>query len=324
MSDKLGTAMPFGVVMVSYLSRHHIAELLNQWQPQGPVVVVDNSGGRDSVRELEQFFPTLQVLDGAGEGFARAANQGAAALDAEYLVFVNPDSRPSTADLRSLVDGLAADSDALSHAGTMTDAEGDVEIGVGGWEPNFVRAAVYAGGLHKVMPTQGLYAKPPRGVFQPVDWTTGACMAVRRSDFLRLGGFDEGFFVYCEDLSLGRRAREAGLRQVLRHDVVVRHGAGSSGAPSLEMLRLRGASIANYAERYHPRSAVGIRTALALGYSLRSVQRRLRGDRAHAEQFRAYVRGVVTKRASVGGQEVARARFLETSTPAAAGQGRHG
>ena len=76
-------------------------------------------------------------------------------------------------------------------------------------------------------------------------------MVVRGPEFTRLGGFDESFYVYNEDMSFGRRAREEGLTQVLRSDVVVRHGAGGSGAPSVEMLRLRGASFAHYVERCH-------------------------------------------------------------------------
>ena len=83
-----------------------------------------------------------------------------------------------------------------------------------------------------------------------VDWVTGTCMAVRREPFRELGGFDEAFFVYCEDVAFGHRARRAGWRIRLREDVMVLHGTGSSGAPSSEMRRLQGASFTTYMNRY--------------------------------------------------------------------------
>ncbi len=306
------------VVLVSYKSRGHVQELLDAWGPGVPVVVVDNSGDVDGIAELARTRPGVRYVDGGGQGFARAANLGALSSDATYVAFVNPDSRPSAQDLLALARGLAADPGAVSHAATVTGHDGDVEIGVGGWEPTPARAAVFAFGLHKRFADAGIYAKPARGQAVELEWTTGACMVVRARDFAQLGGFDESFFVYNEDMSFGRRARLAGLRQVLRPDVVVAHGAGGSGAPSAEMLRLRGASFANYVERYHGGlSAKAMRAAMAAGYGLRIAQQRLTGDAELASSYRSYVAGMLTRTATVGGTEVARARFEAT-----AGQGR--
>lgn len=301
------------VVLVSYRSRRHVEALLQLWGPQVHVAVVDNSGGADDLHELDHAMPHVRYLDGGGQGFARAANLGAFTSEARFVAFVNPDSRPTSDDLLALARGLAADPDAVSHAATVTGHDGDVEIGVGGWEPSIARTAVFAFGLHKRMPTAGIYAKPRLGEQLDLEWTTGACMVVRAQTFRELGGFDESFFVYNEDMSFGRRAREAGLRQVLRADIVVPHGAGGSGAPSNEMLRLRGASFANYVERYHGGlAAKTMRGSMALGYALRSAQRRLQGNDDLAAQYRAYIGGLLERTAYVGGVEVARERFEST------------
>lgn len=299
------------VVFVSYESRNLVEELLDLWDGAFEVLIIDNSGNRDGIADLASR-PGVRFMDGGGQGFARAANVGTVAVNATYVAHVNPDSRPTVDDIMRLTEGLADDPTALSHSATSTDIEGDVEIGVGGWEPTVGRAWAFGMGLHKLCPKLGIYARPRLGERLEVDWTSGACMVVRRSDFLAVGGYDEGFFVYSEDVSLGRRARNVGLRQVLREDVVIPHDAGNSGAPSAEMLRMRGASIANYVIRYHPVAAPGVRTALAVGYSLRAVQRRLAGNPEMSRLFRAYVRGVVTRKANVGGVEVALARFRET------------
>ncbi len=307
------------VVLVSYRSRHHVEELVGSWPSELPVVVVDNARGADGLSGWSDAHPNVRYLDGGGQGFARGANRGAFTSDAEFVVFVNPDSRPSAEDLISLVEGLAADPVSASHAATVTGVDGDVEIGAGGWEPDLVRTAAFAVGLHKLRPHTGVYARPRLGESLEVDWTTGACMAVRTAQFRRLGGFDESFYVYSEDMSFGRRARRAGLRQVLRPDVIVRHGAGNSGAPSLEMLSLRGASFANYVERYHPGPPASImRGMLAFGYAARAGRERLRGDHDRSAQYRAVVRGLLSRRAYVGGVEVARARFEDTEPVQAA------
>lgn len=304
------------VVLVNYASRGHIEQLLALWGPGQPVVVVDNSQNTDGVKELVAGRENARYLDGGGQGFARAANLGAFSSRYRYVAFVNPDSRPTTADLESLVQGLMDDPYAVSHAATVTGMDGEVEIGAGGWEPSIRRAVVHAFGLHKIWPKGGIFAQPDLGERCELDWTTGACMVVARATFVRLGGFDELFYVYAEDMSFGRRARRAGLHQELRPDVLVQHGAGRSGAPSAEMLRLRGASFAYYLFTYHSAArAVAILLITSLGYALRAAW----AARSHPELpplYRAFIRGMATRRAFVGGREVATERYREVMHPA--------
>lgn len=314
------TPPTYEVVLVTYRSRPHVETLVDMWGPEVPVAIVDNGRGVDGLEQWAADRPQVRYRDGGGVGFARAANLGAFSSQAEYVVFVNPDSRPQVADLRALVEGLDADPVSASHAATVTGVDGEPEIGVAGWEPDVWRTAAYAAGLHKRWPRVGVYGKPARGERLSVDWTTGACMAVRTAQFRRLGGFDESFFVYSEDMSFGRRARSAGLRQILREDVVVPHGAGGSGAPSAEMMRLKGASFTNYVRRYHPGVPAAVMSGtLAAGYLARSARERLR-DGEMAPLFRAQATGLLTGRAFVGGDEVAHRRMTET---AAESPGRH-
>jgi GT2 family glycosyltransferase len=302
------------VVLVTYRSAEHVRTLLDRWPDELAVTVVDNSGPDPALADLLASREHGRYLVGEGQGFARAANQGARSASRSYLVFVNPDSRPTGDDLLALVSGLAADQGAAAHGGTLVDHSGSAEIGAGGWEPSIRRTAVHAIGLHKRLPTAGLYAKPPRGRPVDVDWVCGGCLAVRAKQFIDLGGFDETFFVYSEDVSFGRRARAAGLESVLRPDVLVPHAAGSSGAPSLEMLRMRGASFASYVRRYHPptRAAV-MRGLFAFGLLVRAIRHGIGRDWAAVQLQLAMARGLLTQRAYLGGTEVAASRFRETA-----------
>ena len=303
------------VVLVSYRSRDHVADLLASWPSDVAVTIVDNSCNSDGIRDVAASKPSARYVDGGGQGFARAANLGARRATAEFVVFVNPDSRPTAQQLGALVSGLRSDPSAATYAGTPMVPSGELEIGAGGWEPSIRRVLVYSSGLERVFPHGGFFARPAPHERICVDWVCGACMAVRREQFLTMGGFDETFYVYAEDMSFGRRARAIGLRSVLRTDIAVPHSSGGSGAPSSEMLRLRGAAFAGYVMRYHRIApALLMRGILAAGALGRGALQMLKGDRAAARLNIALVRGTITRRAYVGGREVARARFIDTAT----------
>jgi N-acetylglucosaminyl-diphospho-decaprenol L-rhamnosyltransferase len=301
------TVPGYELVIVSYHSRPQIDGLLAGLPADLPLVIVDNAGGKDGLVELVANRPNARYLDGGGNGFAKAANLGARSSGFEYVIFVNPDCRPTPQNLDTLVSALAAAPSMASAAATMTSADGDVEIGTGGWEPTLRRAAVHAVGLHKLLPEAGLFAKPRPYLPINVEWTTGACMAVRMSTFLGLGCFDERFYVYNEDVAFGRAVREKGLYQALRTDVLVPHAAGGSGAPSREMMRLRGASMARYVSQHNPpQTATAIRITIALGYLTRVAEQLVGRNKPRALEHWSYVLGLLTSRATVGGKDVIR------------------
>lgn len=306
-----GNTPDLEVVIVTYRSRPHIEALRTTWGASLQVVVVDNSGNADGVREVVDDAPGWRFLDGGGQGYARAANLGALSSTATHVAFVNPDSRPSVADIRELSRRLAADPGAISYSATMLDHEGGTEIGTAGWEPTTARALVYATGLHKLAHRRGIYAKPRPAERCLVDWTSGACLVVDMAKFREVGGYDELFYVYSEDMSLGRVARAHGYRQVLVPDLTIRHAEGNSGAPSVEMSRLRGASFSGYMRAYHPAArARSVVAASAAGTVLRMVHAAVL-DRPRARGYAAYLAGLLTQTATVGGKEVAQARRRE-------------
>jgi N-acetylglucosaminyl-diphospho-decaprenol L-rhamnosyltransferase len=295
----------YELVVVSYHSRAQIVGLLAGLPADLPVVIVDNAAGQDGLAELAGDRPNTRYLDGGGRGFAKAANLGARSSDHEYLIFVNPDCRPTVDDLDALVASVAEAPATASCAATMVGRDGRVEIGTGGWEPTLRRALVHAVGLHKLLPEAGLFARPRPYLPLTPGWTSGACMAVAASTFVGLGCFDERFYVYNEDVAFGRAAREKGLVQALRTDILVPHAAGGSGAPSREMLRLRGASMARYLSQHNsPSTARMIRGSLAIGYLTRVAEQLAGRNRPRALEHYSYVLGIVTGRASVAGSDV--------------------
>lgn len=280
-------------MLVAYKSRPLVEALLASLPPELPVVVVDNAHGVDGLPAVAAARPATRYVDGPGAGFAAGANRGARLSSSRYLVFVNPDSSPTAAQLDSLVDDLRRDPQLGAVSATTVLPNGRVEIGVGGWEPTVRRALVHAIGVHKLFPTAGLWARPMPGKVIELDWLSGACMAVPRHVFDELGGFDESFFVYNEDVAFGRQVREAGLGLRIRTDVLVPHLGGGSGSGRTRMAQQRSASLVQYISRYNGVVAVtAVRLVLSLGLAARSVVCRWRRNHGLAQEHAAYVKGL--------------------------------
>ena len=103
-------------------------------------------------------------------------------------------------------------------------------------------------------------------------WLSGACLLVRRSAFDQIGGFDEGFFMYFEDVDLGHRFGKAGFRNVYEPAANVVHtGAHSTTSDSANMVRVHHESARRFlGKKYAGRLLWPVRATLRAGLAVRS------------------------------------------------------
>jgi len=188
-------------------------------------VIVDNASSDGSVRDLRSPDDRFRVLSlGRNTGFAAANNLAAASSSSEFLVLLNPDAVPDAAWLETLI-ATARTAPDIASVGSLQRRLDNPEVldGVGDvW--HVAGLAWRAGEGH---PAAG--APGDGEIFGPC----GAAALYRREAFVALGGFDERFFCYCEDVDLAFRLRSAGYRSVRASSAVVRHaGSGISGRRS--------------------------------------------------------------------------------------------
>lgn len=233
MNDRL-----LSFVTVNWRSADALDELAaslreNLTDPYELLVVNNDRGERDALERISARDDRMRVLDmGRNAGFAAGCNRGAVAARGNWLVFTNPDARVLRLARTSLDTCLERFGQRVIVAALLSDGErlmrGSVRRG-----PSFLRVLVDSLGLDRVVPGlggAGVFYRHEASLadFTFVEQPCGAFFAVPRRLFESLGGFDERFFVFFDEVDLALRARWAGARIVLRRDIHVEHAGGHS------------------------------------------------------------------------------------------------
>jgi N-acetylglucosaminyl-diphospho-decaprenol L-rhamnosyltransferase len=247
------------VVVVSYNSRGELRRCVEPLSglPDVDVVVVDNASTDGSLEAVADLPVATIPLDRNG-GFSQGCNAGWRSASSPYVLFLNPDARLDAESLRLLREVLETQPAVGAVAPRILHADGTLEYS----QRRFPRLrSTYARALflHRLFPaaswTDELIRDPEAyAVTGAPDWVSGACVLVRRSVLEQLDGFDEGFFMYCEDIDVCRRLRSAGHELVYEPRAVVSHEGGAS-APRASLLPVLAASRIRYAAKH--RSAAG-------------------------------------------------------------------
>ncbi|AEE47162.1 glycosyltransferase family 2 protein [Cellulomonas fimi] len=215
-----------GIVVVSYgsasLLRANLADVdVAALRRPALVVVVDNLRGpreRADVRATAAEHGWDLVENATNAGFGAAADAGvahAAARGCTQVVVVNPDLRADVAVLDALADAVAADPGALVS-------------------PRVVRPdgrPWFTGGVLDVAAGRTRNVEAP-AVPQASGWLSGACLAADVTRWQEVGGFDDDYFLYWEDVDLSARWTAAGGTLLVRQDLVVVHDVGGTQEPA--------------------------------------------------------------------------------------------
>lgn len=176
------------------------------------LIIVDNASRDDSVAVAHRHFPTAHIItNDHNRGFASAVNQGVVAGSGRIVATLNPDTEVAP----SWLDALVATLDRDPQIGIVGSAITDPHDG----------HLLHSGGQYDAVTFRTMHRAEVRQTSEAdVDYVTGAGMALRRSDWQRLGGFDEGFFpAYFEDLDLCLRVRVSGQRCVFVPQAQLHH-----------------------------------------------------------------------------------------------------
>ena len=193
------------------------------------LILVDNDsqdGMPEAIERAHQNDDRLRVIyNRANLGFGAAVNIGARAAHGESLLILNPDCVLGAGDLEKLLSHLEDEVKPGLVGAVVCDAAGRPDPASWRHDPLFGRALKTLFGAGR----GGVAVNGPiPGQAVAAEAVSGAVMLLPRLLFQRLGGFDEGYFLHCEDLDLCRRVRDEGYPVRLAGDVRVLHGKGGS------------------------------------------------------------------------------------------------
>ena len=227
------------------------------------VVVVDNGSHDGSIELLEATHPAVAVLrPGVNLGYARASNLGIAATTAPVVAVVNPDAVLAPGGAAAILARFDAEPSLGAVGPQIREPDGSVYPSAR--RVPSTRDAIGHAVLGPVRPDNAatrryreLDADPDRP--RAVDWVSGAAIWLRREALDAVGGWDEGFFMYVEDVDLCWRLHLAGWTVAYEPAATVTHvqGVSTAGHPYRMIVAHHRSTLRFAGKRWH-----GVRRAL--------------------------------------------------------------
>ena len=225
-------------IVVNHNGQRHLRQCLESLQHSGPnleVLVVDNASTDDSVVMVSELFPEVRVLEpGSNLGFGAANNLAAEEARGESLLLINADARLEEGALGRLHEHLQHDKRLALVAPTLRYPDGRHQFV---WSPERgVVGEVIQRLRNHFEDRPWAHGAVVRAVSRLAGhlWFTAACILVRTEAFRAVKGFDEGFFMYFEDVDLCVRLEKAGWRLAQASDAVAHHVGGFSRHPHVD------------------------------------------------------------------------------------------
>ncbi|MHB8486137.1 MAG: glycosyltransferase family 2 protein [Candidatus Acidiferrales bacterium] len=254
------------IILVNRNSGRHLRECLASIAQSNKsdielqrVVVVDDESSDESLPGIEQFGLPLQVIrNRTRSGYGRSCNCGAVESHADYLLFLNTDTRLLPESLTVPVCFMEqTDNDKVGIVGIQLLAVSGEVTRCSVRLPTFGLFAVMSFGLDRLFPFFFLSHQMKEWDHlstREVDQVLGAFLMTRRALFERLGGFDERFFVYWEDADFSLRMRDLGYKSIhLSATSAVHEGGGTANRVRAESLFLSLRSRVQYGFKHFGR-----------------------------------------------------------------------
>ena len=235
------------------------------------VIVVDNASSDGSVEMVQSSFPQVTLLANEQNlGFTKANNQGISLARGRFVLFLNPDTEIVDDALGTMVEFMKAHPEVGAVGPKLIYPDGSTQPSRRRF-PNastlFLESTLIQRWWKKNRVLSRYYMEDQSDdQVQEVDWLVGAALMVRKEALDQVGGFDEGFFMYSEELDWCRRARKAGWKIVYLPDAVVVHHEGKSSGQVVAARHIHFyTSKVRYARKYHGRALAELLRLFLLG-----------------------------------------------------------
>ena len=231
--------MQLSIIIVNYNVKHFLEQCLYSVQKaitgmQAEVIVVDNSSSDNSMDYLSPGFPSTRfIANKENVGFAKACNQGLQKSGGKYILFLNPDTILPEDCFQKCITFFESTKNAGALGVKMLDGSGKFLKESKRAFPSPMTSLYKLFGLSKLFPRSKTFSKYHLGHLaenenHEVDVLAGAFMMIKKEVLDNVGGFDETFFMYGEDVDLSYRIQKAGYKNYYLAETSIIHFKGES------------------------------------------------------------------------------------------------
>jgi GT2 family glycosyltransferase len=265
------------VVILNWNARAYLMEALRsiterEWRHAIEVIVVDNASNLDdSVATVQRDFPQARLLAlPTNVGFAAGNNAGLGLARGRHILFLNPDTILHEGALDALVDFMDSHPRAGACGPKLLNFDGSLQTSCRSF-PSFGTGLFRNTFLGRLFPNNPWTRSYLMLDFRhdreaEVDWLSGSALCVRRTALEHVGCWDESFFMYCEDVDLCYRLKEAGWSRVYVPRAIITHRIGaSSDWVQGTTIRRHHASMLHFYRKHHGRGPGFFLVPLAAG-----------------------------------------------------------
>lgn len=266
--------MNISVIIVNYNVKYFLEQCLYSVQAalgktKGQVIVVDNNSTDESIQYLQPKFPFVQfIANKENTGFAKACNQGLAIATGEYILFLNPDTIVPEDCFEKCIAFFNTTPDAGALGIKMIDGGGKFLKESKRSFPSPLTSLFKLSGLSSLFPKSKMFARYHLGHLDnnqnhEVSVLAGAFMMIRKSILDKIGGFDETFFMYGEDIDLSYRIQQAGYKNYYFADSTIVHFKGESTKKgSMNYVHMFYNAMSIFVRKHYGQGKAGLFTSL--------------------------------------------------------------
>ncbi|MGA7160717.1 MAG: glycosyltransferase [Bacteroidota bacterium] len=260
--------MDVSVIIVNYNVRDFLSNaLVSVFKAlegiEGEVFVVDNASDDGSCDLIRHSFPQVRLIaNGVNVGFAKANNQALALSAGKYLMLLNPDTIVQEDTFRTLIAFFEANDDVGMAGCKILNPDGTLQLPCRRSFPTPWVAFTKVSGLSSLFGSTKLFGKYNLTYLNPdesyeVDAISGSCMMVRHEVLDKIGGLDESFFMYGEDLDWCYRVQRGGWKVFYVADTKIIHYKGESTRRSdIDELKIFYKAMRLFVRKHHQGSVV--------------------------------------------------------------------
>jgi len=218
---------------VDYL-RECLASIYRYMPASTEVIVVDNASVDDSSAMVKAEYPQVKLIESAVNlGFGVGNNLGVSHATKEYVMLFNSDAVLQMDTANGLLQYMVLHPEiSCVTPRVVLPKTFDIQPKTFGFKPNLKTVFMQSTGLNRIFPKckwfNGIDGDDRWAREMVVGWVSGVCMLIRRQDFLAVEGFDQRFFMYCEDIEICLKLSRFGKIVLLDDFDIIHYGGASS------------------------------------------------------------------------------------------------